>query len=90
MLRARVERGMERMTNQARTLRLAWLRLTLGVLQMFGAIFAAIMVMRTGISVWSLGAAVGTGVITTISIILFGKKPFGILRQGDSADAGRE
>jgi hypothetical protein len=69
------------------TVRLAWLRFTLGMLQMFGAVVAAVLLFQTGVNQWSLGTIVGTGLITTASIILFGARPFGILRKRDSTDA---
>ena len=63
------------------TLRIAQLRFTLGMLQMFGAVFSVVLLIKTGVNQWSLGSVVGTGVITTISIVLFGAKPFGVLRK---------
>jgi hypothetical protein len=77
---------MEQNETTRRTLRLAWLRFVLGMLQMFGAMFSVVLLVKTGINEWSLGSVIGTGVITTISVILFGAKPFGILRRLDSTD----
>ncbi len=76
----------EHNVNTRRTLRLAWLRLFLGMLQIFGVVFSVVLLFKTGISEWSLGAVIGTGLITTISVILFGAKPFGILRREDSTE----
>ena len=75
---------MEQNVNIQRTLRLAWLRLALGMLQVFGVMFSVALLVKTGISEWSLGSVIGTGLITTISITLFGAKPFGILKRQDS------
>lgn len=75
--------------SQKRTVRAAALRFALRMLQMFGALFTLILFAKTGINPWSLGSAVGTGVITTIDIILFGKEPFGILRNRYSLDSVR-
>jgi len=72
---------MERNVDKARALRIAWLRLALGMFQRFGAVFSAVLFIKTGINQWSLGSVVGTGVITTVSIILFGAEPFGVLRK---------
>lgn len=77
---------MEHNLKTRRTLRLAWLRLILGILQIFGVTFSVVLLFKTGISEWSLGSAIGTGLITTISVILFGTKPFGILRRRDSTE----
>ena len=61
--------------------RWAWLRLILGFLQMFGAVFSLVLVILLGVVPWSLGSLIATGLLTTASIILFGEKPFGIIRK---------
>lgn len=80
---------MELTPNEKRTILFAVLRFALGMLQMFGVLFSVILIAKTGINAWTLGAVVGTGVITTISVILFGKEPFGILRRRYSLDTQR-
>jgi len=50
-------------------------RLTFGFVQMFGAAFALTLILWTGVTVWSLGAVVATGVVTGISLLLFRRRP---------------
>lgn len=57
---------------------------------MFGVMFSVVLLVKRGISEWSLGSVIGTGLITTISIILFGAKPFRILKRQDSRDEARQ
>jgi hypothetical protein len=58
--------------NDATERRLGFVRLVLGVLQVFGAALTLTLLVLTGISKLSLGAAIATGLLTTISILLFG------------------
>ena len=55
--------------------RWAMIRLTLGFVQMFGAVFALALLLWTGVSVWSLGAVVATGFVTGTSLMLFRRRP---------------
>ena len=52
--------------------RWAWVRLTLGFLQMAGAAFSMTLLVRTG--AFALKAVAITGLLTTVSILLFGAK----------------
>ena len=61
--------------------RWALVRLILGFLQMFGAVFSMVLVILLGVVPWSLASLIATGLVTTASIILFGKQPFGIIRK---------
>ncbi len=47
--------------------------LILGVLQMAGAAFLVALLVKSGVNSWSLAAVIVTGVLTTISDLLFGK-----------------
>jgi hypothetical protein len=58
--------------NDATERRLGFVHLVLGVLQVFGAALTLTLLVLTGISKLSLGAAIATGLLTTISILLFG------------------
>jgi hypothetical protein len=49
-------------------------RLALGVLQVCGAALSLALLVQTGITPLSLGAAVSTSLLTTISILLFGRR----------------
>lgn len=51
--------------------RWAWVRLVLGFLQMFGAVFSAVLIFRVGITPMSVAAVIGTGMVTGISRLLF-------------------
>jgi hypothetical protein len=53
----------------------AMVRLALGFVQMFGAAFALTLILWTGVTVWSLGAVVATGLVTGISLVLFRRRP---------------
>lgn len=68
------------------THRWAVVRLVLGLLQMFGAVFAATLIVQTGLNSLSLGIALATGLLTLLSISLFGGGMSGI---GD-ASRGRK
>jgi hypothetical protein len=48
----------------SREQRWAMVRLTFGFVQMFGAGFALTLILWTGVTVWSLGAVVATGLVT--------------------------
>lgn len=56
------------------TRRWAVLRIVLGLAQMFGATFAAVLLLLTGVHAVSLAAVVVTAACTTISILLFGAR----------------
>ena len=53
--------------------RWAIVRLILGFLQMAGAAFTLALLLETGVNKFSLAAVVATGLLTTISVLLFGK-----------------
>jgi hypothetical protein len=55
----------------SREQRWAMVRLTFGFVQMFGAAFALTLILWTGVTVWSLGAVVATGLATGTSFVLF-------------------
>ena len=59
----------------SREQRWAMVRLTFGFVQMFGAAFALTLILWTGVTVWSLGAVVATGVVTGTSLVLFRRRP---------------
>ena len=50
------------------------LRFTLGMMQMAAATVAAILLVRTGVSMWTLTAAVTACVLTTMSVLMFGTR----------------
>lgn len=52
--------------------RWAVVRLALGLAQMTGAVTAFLFLVQTGLSSWTLGVATVTGVLTTVSVLLFG------------------
>ncbi len=52
--------------------RWAWVRLALGLLQMAGAASSVTLLVRTGITALALIAVTITGLLTTVSILLFG------------------
>jgi hypothetical protein len=56
----------------ARERRWAVVRLALGQAQMIGAIVSGYLLLTTGINEWSLGGAVLTCTLTTVSVLLFG------------------
>ncbi len=56
--------------------RWAWVRLSLGLIQMFGAVFSVTLLVYTGVSVLALSSVIITGVFTTASILLFGARRF--------------
>lgn len=60
--------------NNASERRWGFVRLVLGVLQVFGAALTLTLLVHTGITQLSLGAAVVTGLLTTVSILLFGSR----------------
>jgi hypothetical protein len=45
--------------------------LVLGSGQVFGATLSFVLLAETGMTRWSLGAAVGTSLLTTLSLLLF-------------------
>jgi hypothetical protein len=50
------------------------IKFILGILQMSGAIAALVLMIRTGINTTSVGVAVVTGILTSISVVLFGAR----------------
>jgi hypothetical protein len=54
--------------------RWAWVRLVLGLAQMFGAVFSVTLLVRTGVTAVALIAVALTGVLTTVSVLLFGAR----------------
>jgi hypothetical protein len=67
----------------SREQRWAMVRLTFGFVQMFGAAFALALLLWTGVTVWSLGTVVATGLVTGTSLVLF-RRPQD--RRGPSAE----
>ena len=67
----------------SREQRWAVVRLTFGFVQMFGAAFALALLLWTGVTMWSLGAVVATGLVTGTSLVLFRGRP---PRAGHSAE----
>lgn len=58
------------------------LRAALGVLQMFGAALALAMLILVGVTPVSLSVVVITGLLTTVSVLLFGSRmPRGVRHQ---------
>jgi hypothetical protein len=49
-------------------------RLILGLLQMAGAVFSWVLIWKTGIGKASVAAVVGTCLLTTVSVLLFGSR----------------
>lgn len=66
---------MKEMTHQIQERRWAFVRMALGLLQMAGAAFSLTLLFLTGVNTVSLGAVAVTGILTTISILLFGGRP---------------
>ena len=52
--------------------RWAWIRLLLGLAQMFGAILSLTLLVLTGVTSAALTVVAVTGFLTTVSIVLFG------------------
>lgn len=52
----------------------ALLRVGLGTAQIFGAVFAATLLIRGGVSDIALLVVVATGLCTTVSVLLFGSR----------------
>jgi hypothetical protein len=52
----------------------AIVRIVLGIAQIFGATFSFTLLIQTGVNPLSLGAVIVTGLLTTISVLLFGKR----------------
>jgi hypothetical protein len=50
-------------------------QLALGMLQMFGVFCSLTLLVETGVSIASLASVVITGLVTTVSILLFQRKP---------------
>ncbi|HZU30222.1 MAG TPA: hypothetical protein VFB79_03850 [Candidatus Angelobacter sp.] len=67
----------------------AIVRLVLGLLQMFGAVFAAVLIVQTGLNSVSIGAAIATGLLTLLSISLFGGM-FSLMPGKHDASRGRK
>lgn len=56
------------------TRRWAIVRIGLGIAQVFGATFAAVLLLSTGVNTGSLLAVVLTAACTSISVLLFGAR----------------
>lgn len=62
-------------TTSARNIRRwALIRLILGFLQMFGAVFSVTLLVRTGVTVLALISVAVTSVLTTVSVLMFGAR----------------
>lgn len=59
--------------------RWALARLALGLIQMFGAVFSVTLIVQDGLTSLALLTAMVTGVLTLISVVLFGGVISGIL-----------
>lgn len=84
---------MQELPHQRNDRRWAVVRITLGVLQMFGAAFSLTLLATTGANTLALSAVVATGVLTTISVLLFGsRRPrwFAPIKEGDKEDGKAE
>lgn len=57
-----------------RTRRWAKIRIALGMVQMFGAAFSVVLLLQGGVTDIALVAVVLTGLCTTISVLLFGRR----------------
>ena len=57
-----------------RTRRWAVARLILGMLQIFGAVVSLVLLLQTGFNTVSVGSVVITGLLTTVSVLLFGSR----------------
>ena len=55
----------------------AWaiVRTVLGVAQVFGATLSFVLLLQTGVNSLTLGAIIITGLLTTTSVLLFGRRP---------------
>jgi hypothetical protein len=55
---------------------LSWplIRLTLGFLQMMGAVASLLLLVETGVNTVSLASVIVTGLFTTLSVLLFGSR----------------
>jgi hypothetical protein len=60
--------------DKRRQLSWALIRLTLGFLQMMGAVASLLLLVKTGVSTVSLASVVVTGLFTTFSVLLFGRR----------------
>jgi hypothetical protein len=58
----------------SREQRWAMVRLTFGFVQMFGAVFALILILWTRVTVWWLGAVAATGLVAGTSLMLFRRR----------------
>jgi hypothetical protein len=54
--------------------RWAILRLFLGTVQIVGSTASLVLLILTGVNVWSLSGVVVTGLFTTVSVLLFGAR----------------
>jgi hypothetical protein len=52
---------------------MARLRVALGLLQMFGAVFSVVLLMASGVTTVALVAVALTALCTSISVLLFGR-----------------
>lgn len=63
-----------RLTQERSFTRKQRLRFALGMLQMFGVVFALILIFKTGLNKLSLAATVLTCAATSLSVLLFGRR----------------
>lgn len=52
--------------------RWAWIRLVLGLAQMFGAVLSVTLLVLTGVTSAALTVVAVAGLLTTVSVLLFG------------------
>ncbi len=60
--------------NGRSVLRMHRVRFALGMLQMFGVVFSLVLILETGINRLSLAAFVLTCAVSTLSVLLFGRR----------------
>jgi hypothetical protein len=65
---------MQPQLEKRRQLSWALIRLTLGFLQITGAVASLVLLVETGVSTISLASVVLTGLFTTFSVLLFGRR----------------
>lgn len=75
--RMRLVEPMRHTVADPRQHRRAMVRLVLGMLQMGGTVVSLVLLSLTGVSAVALAAAVGTCMLTTISVLLFGARKGG-------------
>jgi hypothetical protein len=65
---------MQSQVDKRRRLSWALIRLTLGCLQMMGAVASLLLFVETGVNTISLASVIVTGLFTTLGVLLFGSR----------------